>query len=299
MGFWHWGRAGLCSPGFVTPSSSLTRVNLVWIFTFPCHRFSHFDAVAGVNFDVTRHRAGFQVTTWGCWRRFSRYLEQIFGKLRFHEGNISGGGGERSYKTLVRGSRESFNGVENGWTNNFQLLNNKNSNIRECNDRWKIYSVQVCEGSNWIEIIFKLQTSHQVRWRVCIFQQCQWFEVKARSGGSFWFRYNFECPTKLTSGSYFSRSNHGTQQHDTGNKHCLFEGNVQNLWWSFQVGGVGGGSFPIQKLILQIFAIINSASVMNSRKNLQYDFPKMRGGGQRPFGTFPENSSVLVLRGIP
>ena len=55
----------MCSPGFVTPSSSLTRVNLVWIFTFPCHRFSHFDAVAGVNFDVTRHRAGFQVTTWG------------------------------------------------------------------------------------------------------------------------------------------------------------------------------------------------------------------------------------------
>ena len=95
MGFWHWGRGGWCSPGFVTPSSSLTRVNLVWIFTFPCHRFSHFDAVAGVNFDVTRHRAGFQVTTWGCWWRFSRYLEQIFGKLRFHEGNISGGGGER------------------------------------------------------------------------------------------------------------------------------------------------------------------------------------------------------------
>ena len=24
------------------------------------------------------------------WRRFSGYLEQIFGKLRFHEGNISG-----------------------------------------------------------------------------------------------------------------------------------------------------------------------------------------------------------------
>ena len=23
-------------------------------------------------------------------------------------------------------------------------------------------------------------------------------------------------------------------------------------------------------------------------KNPQYDFPKMRGGGQRPFGTFPK-----------
>ena len=24
-------------------------------------------------------------------------------------------------------------------------------------------------------------------------------------------------------------------------------------------------------------------------KNPQYDFPKMRGGGQRPFGTFPKS----------
>ena len=43
-----------------------------------------------------------------------------------------------------------------------------------------------------------------------------------------------------------------------------------------------------QKIILQIFAIINGNSVMNSGKNPQYDFPKMMGGGvgQRPFGTF-------------
>ena len=27
---------------------------------------------------------------------------------------------------------------------------------------------------------------------------------------------------------------------------------------------------------------------MNFRKNLQYDFPKNEGGGQRPFGTFPK-----------
>ena len=40
----------------------------------------------------------------------------------------------------------------------------------------------------------------------------------------------------------------------------------------------GGGSFPIQKFILQIFAIINGTLVMNSGKNLQYNFPKTRGG---------------------
>ena len=48
----------------------------------------------------------------------------------------------------------------------------------------------------------------------------------------------------------------------------------------------GGGSFSIQKFILQIFAIIDDTLVMNFRKNLQYDFPKNEGGGQRPFGTF-------------
>ena len=47
-----------------------------------------------------------------------------------------------------------------------------------------------------------------------------------------------------------------------------------------------GGSFPIQKFILQIFAIINGTSVMNSGKNPQYDFPKMRGEDQRPSGIF-------------
>ena len=50
----------------------------------------------------------------------------------------------------------------------------------------------------------------------------------------------------------------------------------------------GGGSFPIQKFMLQIFAIIKGTSVMNFGTNPQHDFPKMRGGGQRPFGTFPK-----------
>ena len=40
--------------------------------------------------------------------------------------------------------------------------------------------------------------------------------------------------------------------------------------------------------MLQIFAIIDNTSVMNFRKKLQHNFPKMSGGGQRPFGTFPK-----------
>ena len=51
---------------------------------------------------------------------------------------------------------------------------------------------------------------------------------------------------------------------------------------------MGGGSFSIQKFMLQIFAIIDDTSVMNFRKKLQHNFPKMRVGGQRPFGTFPK-----------
>ena len=37
----------------------------------------------------------------------------------------------------------------------------------------------------------------------------------------------------------------------------------------------GGGSFSIQKFILQIFAIIDDTSVMNFRKKLQHNFPKI------------------------
>ena len=37
-------------------------------------------------------------------------------------------------------------------------------------------------------------------------------------------------------------------------------------------------SFPIQEFMLQIFASIKGTLVMNSEKNLQRDFPKMRGG---------------------
>ena len=41
---------------------------------------------------------------------------------------------------------------------------------------------------------------------------------------------------------------------------------------------LGGGLFPIQKFMLQIFAIIKGTSVMNFGTNPQHDFPKMRGG---------------------
>ena len=53
---------------------------------------------------------------------------------------------------------------------------------------------------------------------------------------------------------------------------------------NFQKSSKRGGrgvSFPIQKIILQIFVIINGSSVMYSGKKPQYDFPKMRGGKGR------------------
>ena len=56
----------------------------------------------------------------------------------------------------------------------------------------------------------------------------------------------------------------------------------------------GGGPFPIQKFMLQIFAIINASSVMYSEKKAQHDFPKMRGGGSKAVWNFSKNSSVLV-----
>ena len=47
-----------------------------------------------------------------------------------------------------------------------------------------------------------------------------------------------------------------------------------------------------------MFAIIDDTMVMNFGKNLQYNFPKM-GGGSKAVWNFSENSSVLVLFGIP
>ena len=62
---------------------------------------------------------------------------------------------------------------------------------------------------------------------------------------------------------------------------------------NFRTSSKGGvGSFSIQKFMLQIFAIIDDTSVMNFGKKLQYDFPKMRGGGSKAIWNFSENSSV-------
>ena len=68
---------------------------------------------------------------------------------------------------------------------------------------------------------------------------------------------------------------------------------------NFQKSSKGGGSFSIQKFILQIFAIIDDTLVMNFRKNLQYDFPKNEGGGSKTVWNFSENSSVLEGKGVP
>ena len=53
------------------------------------------------------------------------------------------------------------------------------------------------------------------------------------------------------------------------------------------------------KIYIADFAIIDDTSVMNFGKNLQYDFPKMRGGGSKAIWNFSENSSVLDVSGIP
>ena len=63
----------------------------------------------------------------------------------------------------------------------------------------------------------------------------------------------------------------------------------------------GGGSFSIQKFMLQIFAIIDDTSVMNFRKFLQHNCPKMSGGegGSKAVWNFSENSSVLEGECVP
>ena len=51
-------------------------------------------------------------------------------------------------------------------------------------------------------------------------------------------------------------------------------------------GGVG--SFSILNLMLQIFPPLTVLFEHKIENNLQYDFPELRGGDQRPFGTFPK-----------
>ena len=54
----------------------------------------------------------------------------------------------------------------------------------------------------------------------------------------------------------------------------------------------GGGAFPIQKIMLQIFAIINGNAVTNLREKAQHRYPK-RGGGSKAVWTLSENSSSM------
>ena len=51
--------------------------------------------------------------------------------------------------------------------------------------------------------------------------------------------------------------------------------------------------------MLQIFAIIDDTSVMNFRKKLQHNFPKMRGGGSKAVWNFSEDSFVLEGVSVP
>ena len=68
--------------------------------------------------------------------------------------------------------------------------------------------------------------------------------------------------------------------------------NRMNFWNISKGEGGGGGSFSIQKFMLQIFAIIDNTSVMNFGKNLQHNFPKMRS---KAVWNFSKNLSVLEL----
>ena len=53
--------------------------------------------------------------------------------------------------------------------------------------------------------------------------------------------------------------------------------------------GRGRGSFSIKKFILKILGLYTGLYSGVFGKKLQFDFPKMRGGGdQRPFGIFPK-----------
>ena len=71
----------------------------------------------------------------GMWWRFSGYLEQIFGKLGFHGGNISGREERGSYKTLARASQGFFQWHQRKETNSkllkFNLFKRGTQNSRD------------------------------------------------------------------------------------------------------------------------------------------------------------------------
>ena len=68
-----------------------------------------------------------------------------------------------------------------------------------------------------------------------------------------------------------------------------------NFRKSFKGGG-GGGVFSDPKKMWQnldakglfMVSLATFKGLKDFAKHVQYDFPKMRGEGQRPFGTFPK-----------
>ena len=70
--------------------------------------------------------------------------------------------------------------------------------------------------------------------------------------------------------------------------------NRKNFRKSSTGGGGGCWSFSFQKFILQILGLYKGLFPYVFRKKLQYNFPKMRGGGSKVIWNFSENSSYLV-----
>ena len=68
----------------------------------------------------------------------------------------------------------------------------------------------------------------------------------------------------------------------------------QNGWIFGKVPKGGGGHFQSKNLYCkiwtfkQVYVTMKLIQSVARLKNLQYNFPKMRGGSQRPFGTFPK-----------
>ena len=64
---------------------------------------------------------------------------------------------------------------------------------------------------------------------------------------------------------------------------------------NFRKSSRGGGSFSIQKFMLQIFAIIDDSSVMNFRKNCNITFRKFIrfGGGRLPLCTLGRSPTLV------
>ena len=74
----------------------------------------------------------------------------------------------------------------------------------------------------------------------------------------------------------------------------------------FRRGGEGGGHFQSKNLYCkiwtfkQVYVTMKLIQSVARLKNLQYNFPKMRGrGGSKAVWNFSENSSILEGEGVP